>query len=161
VEVTRAGKTIDQWFHRRFFQGGLGGFRGNGDRWTVALANIVGRLLRHPRYLLEIPFYCLYRSWTDRRRVTWMLMGMLRLRRLSVRPFAVVIHNFMGAHEVETQQGHQRMAACAFRVPVDGVMTSMCALNATDARKTLNMKDQERLSGVPRSAPRVAGVIPR
>ncbi len=161
VEVTRAGKPIDRWFLRRFFQGGLGGFRGSGDGASVAIANIAGRLLRHPRYLLEIPFYCLYRAWTDRRAVVWLLMGMLRLRRCSVRPFAVVVHNFMGADEVETVSGRQRMAACAFRVPIDGEMVSMCALNATDRRRRLNKNDQKRLAADTVSHPKMVDAPPK
>ena len=43
----------------------------------------------------------------------------------------------MGAAEIDTELGRQRLAACVFRVPVDGEMVSMCEVNAGVLRKRL------------------------
>ena len=41
----------------------------------------------------------------------------------------------MSAAEMETAQGQERLAACAFRVPIDGQLKSMCAVNALGLRE--------------------------
>ena len=39
--------------------------------------------------------------------------------------------------------GRERLDACAFKVPVDGRMVSMCEMNATGLRRQLNDKLRE------------------
>ncbi len=53
------------------------------------------------------------------------------------RYFCVVSHHFMNAAELATPVGRERLAACAFRVPVDGRLESMCAVNALGLRETV------------------------
>jgi MoaA/NifB/PqqE/SkfB family radical SAM enzyme len=62
-----------------------------------------------------------------------------RLRRragtLRARYFTIVSHHFMSAAEAVTPLGRERLAACAFRVPIDGRLESMCAVNALGRRE--------------------------
>ncbi len=54
---------------------------------------------------------------------------------LNANYFCIVSHHFMSAAEMETAQGQERLAACAFRVPIDGQLKSMCAVNALGLRE--------------------------
>ena len=62
----------------------------------------------------------------------------------QIKPFVIVIHNFMSEHELATEVGQERLKACAFRIPIDGEMVSMCEVNGK-LREDLNKRDQERL----------------
>jgi len=50
------------------------------------------------------------------------------------RYFCVVSHHFMSAAEAATPIGRERLSACAFRVPIDGRLEPMCAVNALGLR---------------------------
>jgi len=50
--------------------------------------------------------------------------------------FCIVSHHFMSAAEMKTAEGQQRLDACAFRVPINGRLESMCAVNALGLRET-------------------------
>ena len=50
------------------------------------------------------------------------------------RYFCIVSHHFMSAAEATTPLGRERLAACAFRVPIDGRLEPMCAVNALGLR---------------------------
>ena len=41
----------------------------------------------------------------------------------------------MSAAEMKTAQGEERLAVCAFRVPINGRLEPMCAVNALDLRE--------------------------
>jgi hypothetical protein len=41
----------------------------------------------------------------------------------------------MSATEMKTAKGEERLAACAFRVPINGRLEPMCAVNALDLRE--------------------------
>jgi Radical SAM superfamily len=49
--------------------------------------------------------------------------------------FCIVSHHFMSATEMKTAQGEERLAACAFRVPISGRLVPMCAVNALNLRE--------------------------
>jgi len=85
------------------------------------------------------------RLWEERAWLPRFASAVTRGRRWSVHPFVVIVHNFMSRHELNTSEGQDRLAACAFKVPVDGKMVSMCELNGTDMRESLNLRDQDRL----------------
>ena len=60
-----------------------------------------------------------------------------RLREVgTIRPryFCIVSHHFMSAAELATPLGRERLDTCAFRVPIDGRLESMCAVNALGLR---------------------------
>jgi len=46
----------------------------------------------------------------------------------------LVSHHFMGPVELRTEQGKERCDHCAFKVPIDGELVSMCEANAGGAR---------------------------
>ena len=60
----------------------------------------------------------------------------------------------MNRDELKTEVGQQRLAACAFRVPIEGRMEPMCGLNGTDLRKLLNERDRNRLISIEEGAER-------
>lgn len=149
VEVTR-----DDPISRRFFQRlvveSLAGFStyGESTAQALALARVLGRLRKNPDLLVRVPAYCGFRSWTERAWFPGFLAAVARGRSWSIKPFILVIHNFMSAHELETEGGKVRLEACAFKVPVDGRMVSMCELNGTDLRRELNQNDRSRLVSI-------------
>ena len=49
--------------------------------------------------------------------------------------FSIVSHHFMSASETATPLGQERLAACAFKVPINGQLQSMCAVNALGLRE--------------------------
>ncbi|MFT5288994.1 MAG: hypothetical protein ACI8QS_002695 [Planctomycetota bacterium] len=138
VEVTRKGKRIDAWFLRRLLGGGLAGWRPAGEGLFLGAARLLGRLVRHPRLVFDVLFFSAYRLWTERGLLLSILSRLLRGRIPRVNAFSLVVHHFMDSAELETERGRERLAACAFKVPVDGEMISMCELNGSDLRGELN-----------------------
>ena len=59
-----------------------------------------------------------------------------RTRSFRANYFCIVSHHFMSAAEMKTAQGEERLAACAFRVPIDGHLEPMCAVNALGLRES-------------------------
>ncbi len=99
----------------------LGGTSFRLDGRARALRRAVGLLMHHGRFLVgrAIPHL-----WRLARRA-----GALR-----VRYFCIVSHHFMSPAEVATPHGRERLAVCAFRVPIDGRLEPMCAVNALGLR---------------------------
>ena len=64
----------------------------------------------------------------------------------KIHPFLLVVHNFMSPHELTTEEGKERLDACVFKLSVDGEIISMCEMNASDLRATL---DKRQLKKVP------------
>jgi MoaA/NifB/PqqE/SkfB family radical SAM enzyme len=58
-----------------------------------------------------------------------------RARSFRANYFCIVSHHFMSAAEMKTAQGEERLAACAFRVPINGRLEPMCAVNALGLRE--------------------------
>jgi hypothetical protein len=58
-----------------------------------------------------------------------------RARSFRANYFCIVSHHFMSATEMKTAHGEERLAACAFRVPINGRLEPMCAVNALDLRE--------------------------
>jgi hypothetical protein len=58
-----------------------------------------------------------------------------RARSLKANYFCIVSHHFMSPAELSTARGKERLAACAFRVPINGQLQSMCAVNALGLRQ--------------------------
>lgn len=148
IEVTRRGRSIDRRFFRQLIAD-VGGWRMNGEGRKRSLLRLAGRLLRKPRLLVTGPLFTLYRLWTERRLVARALGSVARRKRVRLHPFGLVVHRFMDAAELETDLGRERLASCAFRVPVkraDGQleMVSMCELNASGLRARLNRAGRSR-----------------
>jgi hypothetical protein len=58
-----------------------------------------------------------------------------RTRSFRANYFCIVSHHFMSAAEMKTAEGAERLAACAFRVPINGRLEPMCAVNALGVRE--------------------------
>jgi hypothetical protein len=100
----------------------LGGASFRLDRRPRAVLRAAQAVARHPDFLLRraLPF-----AWRLLRRV-----GTARADYLSL-----VSHHFMSAAEIATPLGRERLALCAFKVPVEGRLEPMCAVNALGLRE--------------------------
>jgi hypothetical protein len=99
----------------------LGGTSFRLDGRLAAMRRAAHLLARHGGFLLRrvLPY-----GWRLARRA-----GTLRGHY-----FCIVSHHFMSAAETTTPLGQARLAACAFRVPIDGRLEPMCAVNALGLR---------------------------
>ncbi|MEM9189837.1 MAG: hypothetical protein AAGF12_11715 [Myxococcota bacterium] len=81
----------------------------------------------------------------ERRWLPAFLRAVARGEPWSVHSAMFVVHNFMGRDELATPRGEERIRGCAFRVPVGDRMVSMCELNGTELRRSLNVDQTSRL----------------
>ena len=95
--------------------------------------------ITRPILLARLLSYSVYRIFSERRHLFEVLQTVLEARRWpSFNPFLFIIHNFMSPGELQTPLGKERLAACIFKLPVDGKLVSMCEMNATDLRAKLD-----------------------
>jgi len=99
----------------------LGGTSFRLDGRARALRRSMGMLMRHGHFLV-------------RRAIPHLWRLARRAGTLRVRYFCIVSHHFMSAAEAATPHGRERLAVCAFRVPIDGRLEPMCAVNALGLR---------------------------
>lgn len=124
----------DRRLHRRLLAR-LGGLTFRLDRRTTAAARIAGLLLRWPGMLgISVPAW----AWRWLGRVSRapripQLFSLLR-RDSRVHYLNVVSHHFMNGEELQTDEGRERVALCAFKVAIDGETVSMCEANAGGRR---------------------------
>ncbi|HEV8618540.1 MAG TPA: radical SAM protein [Candidatus Udaeobacter sp.] len=83
-----------------------------------------------------------------RRLLPYFVRLLRRTGSLNANYFCIVSHHFMSAAEMETAQGEERLAACAFRVPINGRLESMCAVNALGLREAYYRQVAENLPTV-------------
>jgi hypothetical protein len=100
------------------------------DTRARAIRRAAGMLRRHAGFLITrgVPYL-------------WRLGR--RTRTLRARYFCIVSHHFMSAGEIATRLGQERLSACVFRVPVDGRLEPMCAVNALGGRSRFYQSAQE------------------
>lgn len=99
----------------------LGGVSFRLDSRPRAALRALQMLASHPVFLLG-------------RALPFALRLLRRARTLRPSYFCIVSHHFMSAEETATPLGRERLATCAFQVPVDGRLESMCAVNALGLR---------------------------
>jgi Radical SAM superfamily len=134
LPLVRPGHAGDEALASDFFARGLGGLNFRDDSPAERACRTVGALARHPRW-----FAGPLRRWAAERaaeagttlpRLAWALAtGAARLD-----SFTVVSHHFMSPAELATETGRERLAACVFRLAVDGEMVPMCRVNAGGVR---------------------------
>ena len=123
---------------RRFLRAVLNRWAGvtfRTDRPVEALARVAGMVFQAPGMfawtLPRMAWHWLCRL--DRRNplgLGWrILTGTARIDRLMI-----ASHHFMSAAEMATDEGRDRLHHCAFMVPVDGDLKSMCEVNAAGLR---------------------------
>ncbi|HYI08341.1 MAG TPA: radical SAM protein [Thermoanaerobaculia bacterium] len=100
------------------------------------VARGAGMLLRYPRWWMGR-----VRRWLNsrlRESVGTSLFGLLRdvaFRRVRVDGVTLTSHHFMSPAELGTEVGQARLAACVFKLPVNGEMVPMCQVNAGGVRE--------------------------
>ena len=108
------------------------------DRPAEAVARIVGMLCRAPLFFLwDVPAtgWGWARRFAPDRPLAFALRAVTGRTRLH--RFSVVAHHFMSADEPDTPAGRERIAHCAFQVPIDGELKSMCEVNGAGLRDGL------------------------
>ena len=103
------------------------------DRWT-ALRRAAGMVARHGVFAVTRLLPQAWKLWR-------------RAGTLHGNYFALVSHHFMSAAETATPEGRERLDVCAFKVPINGKLESMCAVNA------LGLREQFYREGQPAAAP--------
>lgn len=106
------------------------------------LGRVLARLMARPWLLGEAASYAVRRAWSDRRLLGALLDNLVRGRGARLYPLMLVVHKFMDAQELETEEGRERLAACVFKLPVDGRMVSMCEMNASGMRRDQNERQR-------------------
>lgn len=120
---------------KEFFGRGLGGVAFRDDFAVEMFARGAGMLKREGRWLLGYA-----RRWVNRRlrqdvgtTFVPLLLGGLS-GRTRVDGITLTSHHFMSPSELATDTGRARLAACVFRLPHNGEMVPMCAMNAGGVR---------------------------
>lgn len=134
LPVVRPGRTEDEHLVASYLDSPLAGLAFRDDPPLERTLRILGAFSAAPRFVLgEIL------PWV-RRRATESGLSLARLAielargKVRIDSFQVVSHHFMSREEAMTERGHERIAACLFRVPIGGRMVSMCEANALGAR---------------------------
>ena len=85
-------------------------------------AATIGKILiKKPSLIIGGLVWGLKRFWAERRRFKQVLKASWRAGSLPrIRPFLIVVHNFMSPQELETDEGKERLDACVFKLSVDG-----------------------------------------
>ncbi|MFN7971998.1 MAG: hypothetical protein U0166_06555 [Acidobacteriota bacterium] len=137
MPVLREGSAEDEAILSGYFDHGLGGINFRDDVPLERACRAVGYFLQAPGFFLG-PVMRWLKGRTAELGTT--PMGFVRdalSRRAKLDSFTVVSHHFMSRDEVHTAAGQERLAACVFRLPVDGKMLPMCQLNAAGVREEL------------------------
>ena len=134
VPIVRPGSKEDTALVKEYFERGLGGANFRDDPPSVRIARGAGMFLKAPGW-----FSGPARHWASRRArglgtSLWRLAWDGLRRRVEMSSFVVVSHHFMDASQMASSQGQERLAACVFRVPVEGEMRPMCQVNAGGLR---------------------------
>ncbi len=137
LEVARTGSSVDARFVDHLVGGALRHLYLDGCSRTQIVGRLLGLFARSPQYALTFPLYSLYRLAPE---LSWLPMFVRSAARgeASVRPFVFVAHDFMSSDQLDTPIGRERLDSCVFRLPVNGEMVSMCQLNGSGLRESLN-----------------------
>jgi uncharacterized radical SAM superfamily Fe-S cluster-containing enzyme len=113
----------------------LGGTSFRLDNRGRALQRLTRIALRHGGFVVS-------------RLVPHFIRLLTRVGSLKANYFCIVSHHFMSAAEMKTAQGQERLDVCAFRVPINGRLESMCAVNALGMREAYYHRVAETFSAV-------------
>lgn len=116
----------------------FGGLTFRLDDGLTSAMRILGLFAKHPYFIARCVIPQLTRSLSrvfpnGRSAAAWRwARGDLRVHYLNL-----VSHHFMSAEEIATPRGQERLDLCAFQVPIDGTLQSMCEVNALGLRDGL------------------------
>lgn len=146
VEARRGGRRLDDLFFDDLARGAFRGFHLDDASPLEAWGRIFGLFLRQPRYAATWPLFSAYRVADGHvGSALRFLRARSRGQAASVRPFALIVHQFMRPEELATERGKERLSACTFKVPVGDALVSMCEVNATPLREQLVRGVREQL----------------
>jgi molybdenum cofactor biosynthesis enzyme MoaA len=137
IEIARAGKTWDQHIVRKAVRD-FACYTAVDHSLGANMLKLLRPLLLRPHTLAELIGYGLYRLCSEARWLSLFLLQALCLKRPKLRPVFFVVHKFMSPDELQTPIGRERLQSCVFKLPVEGKMVSMCEMNATTLRRSLN-----------------------
>jgi Radical SAM superfamily len=156
LPAVRPDRSADEVLAGECFRRGHGGLNFRDDPPLERLARGLGTLAADPGW-----FAGPARRWAAERaaeagttlpRLAWDLAtGRARLD-----GFTVVSHHFMSPADLATPEGRDRLAACAFRLAVDGEMVSMCQVNAGGVRDAVYAENNARRAALKTSSPAMA-----
>lgn len=156
MEARRDGAAVDDLFFLDVARGAFRGFTLDDTDAAEALGRILRLFRRQPRYAVTWPFYSAYRVLgSGLGTAARLALAASRGEPASIHPFALIVHRFMSPEELTTDRGRERLAACTFKVPVDGRLEPMCSMNATPLRDTLIREMNARVVPLRRRRSRV------
>jgi hypothetical protein len=118
-------------FHAR----GLAGINFRDDTTAERVCRLLGIVLANPLWVAgPARRYLLSRLSRFKTSVPRLLRDWAA-GRVRIDGFSIVSHHFMNRDDLSAPIGRERLAACAFKLPVDGRMVSMCEANATGVRE--------------------------
>ena len=121
---------------KEFFDRGIGGIAFRDDLPLEMIARGAGLLKSAPRW-----FFGRARRWVNARLQSELgttffpLFASALARRTRVDGITLTSHHFMSPAELKTDVGRARLDACVFRLPINGQMVPMCAVNAGGVRE--------------------------
>ncbi len=127
----------DVEFYAGYSANRLSGMNYRDDRWLERKARTLGLFLKAPRWAVGPA-----RRWLMLRVQSELGFGLTRLiarlvtGRGRLEALTLTSHHFMNPDEAATPLGQERLAACVFKLPVNGEMVPMCKMNAGGARES-------------------------
>ncbi|MEO8217488.1 MAG: radical SAM protein [Acidobacteriota bacterium] len=120
----------------QYMESGIAGaaFR---DDWPMEmLARGAGMVKARPRWIVGKGLPWMLRKIRDggKTSITSFVLETIR-GKARLGSFTLTSHHFMSPAELETELGKERLDACIFKVPVNGEMIPMCAVNAAGSRE--------------------------
>ena len=107
--------------------------------WKKNAPLVIRKFISNPRLLLHSISWGIKRGIAESPRIKQIALTSFAARSFPrIRPFLLVLHNFMSPHELDTEEGKERLDACTFKLSVDGELTSMCEMNASGLRSELD-----------------------
>ena len=94
-----------------------------------------------PSFFVAFCRWAFIRMLAERKRIRAFLHACWQTRSLPrLHPFLLVAHNFMSPSDLTTEEGKERLDACMFKLSVDGKLVSMCEMNASELRSSLDRR---------------------
>lgn len=141
MEAFRKNNQQDQTF-LTFLMKNFSGIVLNEQKAPEIIVTIAGVLIRKPKIIFQIAAYIAKRSFQEKRHLPSLCTALFKLK-LRLRFFALVVHDFMDAKQLETELGQKRLKNCSFKLNLNGKMVSMCEMNGSPLREA---SYQERTS---------------
>ena len=108
-------------------------------RWTQNTPVVISTFLQNPAFLFRSFKWGIKRLKAEAPLLKKLLNIWKKRHRLPrLRPFLLVVHNFMSPDELITEEGKERLDSCSFKLPVNGEMISMCEMNASGLRSQID-----------------------